>query len=246
MYEERPTGREEGAGRVSGPDSDGSLTVPPRRAIRRARWAEAVMGASLLLYIVLAVLAYRFAYFEWDLSIALGIQRMDFPGFQALMVWLSALGSGWVPIALVAGTGFALAAAGFKTEGVICVAGVASGGLLNMLLKMLSARPRPSESLVHIFASVKQASFPSGHVVFFIEYFGILFFFAYVLLKRGPLRQLALITTGAMISLIGVSRIYLGAHWPSDVVGAYLAGGIWLMLMIEAYRRMKGSGIHGA
>jgi undecaprenyl-diphosphatase len=42
-----------------------------------------------------------------------------------------------------------------------------------------------------------------------------------------------------MIAFIGVSRVYMGAHWPSDTVGAYLAGGVWLMLMIEVYRRMK-------
>src|SRR5215213_9783295 len=111
MYEESSTGEEENAGRAARQEADeaGALTVPPRRAIRRARWAEAVVGASLLLYIVLAVLAYRFAYFEWDLRIALGIQSIDSPGFRALMVWLSALGNGWVPIALVAVTGFALA-----------------------------------------------------------------------------------------------------------------------------------------
>ena len=60
-----------------------------------------------------------------------------------------------------------------------------------------------------------------------------------MLLRRGKLRRGALAVLGALISLIGVSRVYLSAHWPSDVVGAYLAGGLWLMLMIEAYRRLK-------
>jgi undecaprenyl-diphosphatase len=48
-----------------------------------------------------------------------------------------------------------------------------------------------------------------------------------------------------LISVVGISRVYLGAHWPSDVVGAYLAGGIWLMLMIEVYRRIQAKSQNG-
>jgi len=42
-----------------------------------------------------------------------------------------------------------------------------------------------------------------------------------------------------LIALIGVSRVYLGAHWPSDVAGAYLGGGIWLSMMIAVYRQLR-------
>ncbi|HYP29846.1 MAG TPA: phosphatase PAP2 family protein [Blastocatellia bacterium] len=243
MAEERATNEEPGLG--GGAEA---LTVSPRRAVRRARGAEVVFGAFLCFYIVLAVLAHRYAYFEWDLSAALRIQSITFPLFKTLMLWVSVLGNGWVPFVLVTGTGFALAAARFRTEAAVCMVGVAAGALINRLLKMLSDRPRPDESLVQIFATVKHESFPSGHVVLFVEFFGLLFFFSYVLLKRGPLRRLALFTTGALIVLIGVSRVYLGAHWPSDVAGAYLAGGVWLMVMIEVYRRMKegeGPGARG-
>jgi undecaprenyl-diphosphatase len=49
----------------------------------------------------------------------------------------------------------------------------------------------------------------------------------------------ALIVLGALVALVGPSRVYLGAHWPSDVVGAYLFAGAWLAATIAAYLWLK-------
>jgi undecaprenyl-diphosphatase len=155
------------------------------------------------------------------------------------MVRVSELGSGWMPFSLVTATCIGLLLARLRVEALICAAGVAAGGGLNRLFKAVVDRPRPSEPLVQVMADVSHESFPSGHVVFFVEFFGFLFFLAFVLLKVGTLRRAALVFLGSLLALVGVSRIYLGAHWPSDVCGAYLAGGLWLMLMIEGYRRVK-------
>ena len=70
-------------------------------------------------------------------------------------------------------------------------------------------------------------------------FFGFLLFLCYVLLKRGPLRITSFVVLGLMIALIGPSRVYMGAHWPSDTLGAYLWGGMLLMILIEIYRRLK-------
>ncbi|HKR00308.1 MAG TPA: phosphatase PAP2 family protein, partial [Pyrinomonadaceae bacterium] len=60
------------------------------------------------------------------------------------------------------------------------------------------------------------------------------------LLKRGSLlRRLALFVTGSMVLLVGFSRVYLGAHWPSDTLGAYLWSGIWLAFSLKMYERWK-------
>lgn len=215
------------------------MTVSPRRAVRRARWAEIVFVAALAVYAVMAVLASRYAYFSWDISIARGIQSVTVAGFNTLMVCVSWLGSGVFPWLAVIGTGTALIKAKFKIEGIVCMVGVGVGYAVTHLLKYLSGRPRPNTTLVQVLTQARFESFPSGHVTFFIEYFGFLFFLAYVLLRRGHLRRGALVALGLLIALVGVSRVYLGAHWPSDVVGAYLAGGAWLLLMIEVYRRRK-------
>jgi membrane-associated phospholipid phosphatase len=215
------------------------LTVSPERAAARARWAEIVFIISFSLYAVLAVLAHYYAYFDWDVSINRAIRSITLPGFNPLMIWLSWLGSDLVPLVLVVGTGVALMAGGFRLEGIICMIGVSLGSAMNGLLKLVIARPRPDSSLIEVVKHYNHNSFPSGHVTFFIEYFGFLFFLSYVLLRRGRLRNSSFVVLGLLILLISVSRVYMGAHWPSDTLGAYLAGGVWLMLMIEVYRRLK-------
>jgi len=220
------------------PEAAATITVSPRRAALRARRAEICFGVLLILYAVLAILANRYAYFAWDLKTERAIQSITTPGFESLMIFISALGGGWEPFALVLMAGLALFVARRRIEAVVCAVGTGIGSIIDTLLKELSGRPRPSPELVEVFKHYGRESFPSGHVFFYVEFFGFLFFLAYVLLNRGPLRRLVLIVLGTLIALVGISRVYLGAHWPSDVVGAYLAGGIWLMLTIEVYRRL--------
>lgn len=198
-----------------------------------------VFLATLSMYAVLGLLAHRYAYFEWDLALARSIQSISLPGFDTAMIALSLLGDGWIAWPLVIATGLAMIKAGLRVEGVMCMAGAASGSTANLLFKLLIGRPRPTEILVHVARVYRHESFPSGHVFFFVEFFGFLFFLTYVLLERGLWRLASLVVMGLLIALVGVSRVYLGAHWPSDVAGAYLAGGVWLMVMIAVYRRIK-------
>src|SRR5262249_20078178 len=162
------------------PDPAATITVSPRRAALRARRAEICFGVLLILYAVLAILANRYAYFAWDLKTERAIQSITTPGFESLMVFISALGGGWEPFALVLMGGLALFVARRRIEAVVCAVGTGIGSIIDTLLKELSGRPRPSPELVEVFKHYGRESFPSGHVFFYVEFFGFLFFLAYV------------------------------------------------------------------
>src|SRR5258706_10989701 len=198
--------------RDGAPETD--LVVTPRRAVLSAYRGEFVFGVVLVLYAALATFAHSYAYFQWDLRLERSIQSISLPAFDTLMRLISMLGNGWVPVASVSVVTLALLAARLRIEGLICVIGVASGAEVNRLFKAWISRPRPTEPLVQVAYRVAHESFPSGHVVFFIEFFGFLFFLSCVLLKPGTVRRVTLALFGMLIALVGVSRVYLGAHWP--------------------------------
>jgi undecaprenyl-diphosphatase len=108
--------------------------------------------------------------------------------------------------------------------------------LVNVIVKDFIRRPRPTVDLVNVFGILNSYSFPSGHVMFYVGFFGFLWFLVYTLLKRSWRRTLLLIFLGILIGLVGISRIYLGQHWPSDVLGAYLLGGLTLVAILQFYR----------
>jgi undecaprenyl-diphosphatase len=77
-------------------------------------------------------------------------------------------------------------------------------------------------------------SFPSGHVVTYVAFFGFAAHLAGIDVHSPTLSWLIILPCAGMIALVGPSRIYLGAHWASDVLGAYLLGGLWLGLVTRA------------
>jgi undecaprenyl-diphosphatase len=100
---------------------------------------------------------------------------------------------------------------------------------LGNLIKIIVQTPRPPFSLLHDW------SFPSGHVMSFVACFGFLAYLIYKLPAHYFFRKIFFIILIGLIILIGPSRIYLGDHWISDVLGGYLIGGAWLFLMIKLY-----------
>jgi MYXO-CTERM domain-containing protein len=207
------------------------------RKLVRAEW---VFYLALAAFAVLAVLAHLYAYFNWDVRATLALQTLPVPGLLAFMRAVSTFGDSWHGWALTALAMLAFALRRRRTEMFALLFSVAGGELVNRLVKWLVGRPRPSAPLVRVSAHWARESFPSGHVTFYVCFFGFLFFVAYgVLKKRTATRRAALVVSALPVTLIGASRVYLGAHWTSDVLGAYLLSGLWLAFTLHLYRKWK-------
>lgn len=218
------------------------IAVPRRRVVRRLWRAETIYVVALAAFAVLAIFAHLDPYFSWDLEISEHFNWQNFtpPGLLPFMLFISTFGNRWIPYALTTATAIVFLLFRRRSEAAGLVLSAGGSALLNSLLKLLIARPRPTHDLVPIYRDLITQSFPSGHVTFYVCYFGFLFFVAYALLPHGSaLRRLALTLTALPVLLVGLSRVYLGAHWPSDTLGAYLWSGVWLAFSLWMYSRWK-------
>ena len=109
--------------------------------------------------------------------------------------------------------------------------------LITLILKGVVHRPRPLADLVHVTAPLTDPSFPSGHVVQYATLFGFTFFLVYVLARPSVQRTILLVLLALPIALVGPSRLYLGQHWLSDVLGGYAVATLLLVPYCWAYTR---------
>lgn len=109
-------------------------------------------------------------------------------------------------------------------------------GVGNFLLKLFFDRPRPSvEHLVY----APHSSFPSGHAMGSMLFYGTLIFILPKLIKQPSLRLTAQVLLGIIIVLVGTSRIYLGVHYPTDIMGGFLFGLAWLCVSYPIYQKYE-------
>ncbi|MFG1790377.1 phosphatase PAP2 family protein [Nocardia sp. NPDC049149] len=100
--------------------------------------------------------------------------------------------------------------------------------------KHLIDRPRPP-AINHVIVKTNPA-YPSGHSLGSIVVVGILALLLIPRLRRPVVRRLAAIGAAMFVVAVGLSRIYLGVHWPTDVLGGWAIGALWVLLCYGAYR----------
>lgn len=192
----------------------------------------------LIFAIVLSYAASKFTVLPFDLKSYHELQEEASPMFSTLMHMVSYLGETTVAVAL---TIIAMAIFALRRQWIeaIFILATTSSVLITFTLKDIVHRTRPfpvAENVTGLVQRINQYSYPSGHVLFFVVFFG---FFAYLALIHftGRLRTIVIIICALLIVLIGPSRVFLGAHWASDVLGSYIIGALWLFVLIFAYQR---------
>jgi undecaprenyl-diphosphatase len=125
---------------------------------------------------------------------------------------------------------------GLRWESLVASLTAGSATLINNIIKYAIRRPRPDNALVEVFQSLTSFSFPSGHVMFYTAFFGFMAFLSFTLVIHGWLRIVLVSLFSLLVLLVGLSRVYMGEHWASDVIGAYLLGFLILIAAIRIYR----------
>lgn len=116
-----------------------------------------------------------------------------------------------------------------KYEAILFSIMIGMGVVLNTLLKLITQRPRPTFAPLAIEHSL---SFPSGHSMNSFIFFMTIAYFYYHFTHRKKRSLIAFFIATVIILCIGISRIYLGVHYPSDVLGGYVAGLLWFLFVI--------------
>ena len=212
----------------------------------RQRTAFATL-ACLVLTASLSLVAAGDNVLPGDVGLARAVQDLDFTGIdrlERLGYFLgSPLGIYSVGLPLIA-----LLALARDLPGILLVIVALALRSTNPWIKELIESPRPTPDLVRVAGNATgdpgSYGFPSGHVMGTVLLYGAILYLADVHIQRPRLRRAIQAVAGLAILITALSRIYSGAHWPSDVLGGLLWGGLLLFaiyLIRWGYRAVRGA-----
>jgi len=207
-----------------------------------------LLGIYALLLVLFALLA-TFVHFHpvlgVDVTITREFQENQNPWLSGLMTAVSYIGYQlWLSIGLVVLAALIFWVVDLRLEAITIAIVYSFSGILDAVIKIFVGRPRPNASLVEVFRTVSGQSFPSGHVMSYVAFWGVLFTFGVILFDGLRWWRIALLVVSAFfVVIIGPSRIYLGAHWATDVLGAYLIEVALIGIALFIYLQLSKNGV---
>jgi len=213
-------------------------SVSGRRAVSRGTIFLAFYLWILSGAILFSFIARYTQLFPGDKLITHRLQKQQNRWFHNFMLSISEFGFPKMFTPITVGIAAIFWALRFRLESIFILL-TSTSSILNWIVKRLIKRPRPTKELVTVVRVINEPSFPSGHVMHYINFFGLLIYLLATNWRSGKLRNLLILVCTALIALIGPSRVYLGAHWPSDVMAGYIYGGLWFAGLMTVYLRIK-------
>lgn len=190
---------------------------------------------SLVAFSSLAFFVHRHDIIRFDSTVISYIQGLESPTLTPIMKILTFIGSTPMIIVLsIMVLFFLYRIVEHRAELILFVAIMIGAPMLNLILKEFFHRARPD---LHRLIEITGYSFPSGHAMGAFAFFGVLTFLFWRHIQVLWGRTLLLILSGLMIVGIGISRIYLGVHYPTDIIGGYTASAFWLTFAIWSFQR---------
>ncbi|MBD7984018.1 phosphatase PAP2 family protein [Sporosarcina sp. Sa2YVA2] len=216
-----------------------------------------LLSARLLLALTLCILfGGMFAY------IARGIRRETITDFDSAIItivqgweadWLTPImkaftfiGSTTVVLFLiVAGFAILLFVVRNRAEAFFFFFALGGTGVLNQILKFIFKRERPD---LHRLIDITGFSFPSGHTMMAFSLYAVISYILWRHIRTYTSKILLILFAALMFGMIGLSRIYLGVHYPSDVIGGTMASAFWMIIATSVYgyvmdRRKRMTGV---
>lgn len=196
------------------------------------------LTSCLLILFVLAKLAEEVLEreaFAFDTNFLLWLHQFANPNLDNLMLFITNLGNPSTVVVVASVTLLLLWWRRYREEAKVFVLACLGALILNTGLKLFFSKPRPE--LWHRLISETSFSFPSGHALGSIVLYG---FIAYELATHYPhFVKVIYSLTVILIAAIGISRLYLGVHWPTDIIAGYGVGFLWLMICITMLKLQR-------
>ena len=209
----------------------------------RALPAPLVLWFLLLCgFVVLSVFAAVYDRFPADLWLVRRLQEVDSSAFAEALDRAAEMVNGWEMIAVLAAAAVLLLLTRRWLAALLLLVSPAAG-LLNAAVKEIVGRPRPGHELAPFTTRSYDSAFPSGHADSAIVIYGMMFYFITVFVTQPSLRLLGQVACLWVILFTGMQRVYVGAHWPSDVLGGYYLGGLIIAALIGIHRRLSPAAV---